>query len=121
MRKISISKIGSLISVLAISAALSNSSCNDNKGETRIAQADSTQKSATNTAPPKTIDTAEYNRRMLYLSNGDTTGKWPVKDAPYPLAGAILPFNRVVAYYGNLYSKRMGALGNFQNLRCLRD
>ena len=31
----------------------------------------------------------------------------------YPLAGAVLPFNRIVAYYGNLSSNRMGALGKW--------
>ena len=35
---------------------------------------------------------------------------WPVKTI-YPNAGAILPFKRIVAYYGNLYSIKMGALG----------
>ena len=59
---------------------------------------------------PTTIDTADYNRRMLAISNNDTTGRWPVK-APYPLPGAILPYHRIIAYYGNLYSKRMGILG----------
>lgn len=58
------------------------------------------------------IDTAVYNKKMIALSNYDTTGKWPVK-TPYPLAGALLPYNRIVAYYGNLYSKRMGVLGEF--------
>jgi hypothetical protein len=47
---------------------------------------------------------------LRLISNNDTTGRWPAKN-PYPLPGAILPFNRVVAYYGNLYSKRMGILG----------
>jgi len=37
---------------------------------------------------------------------------WPVKTV-YPNAGAILPFNRVIAYYGNLYSKQMGVLGEY--------
>jgi len=37
---------------------------------------------------------------------------WPVK-AVYPNAGAILPFKRIVAYYGNLYSKQMGVLGQY--------
>lgn len=37
---------------------------------------------------------------------------WPVKTV-YPNAGAILPFNRVIAYYGNLYSKGMGVLGQY--------
>lgn len=56
------------------------------------------------------IDTADYTKKMLALANGDTTGKWPVH-APIPLAGAIFPYNRVIAFYGNLYSKRMGILG----------
>jgi hypothetical protein len=37
---------------------------------------------------------------------------WPVKTV-YPNDGAILPFKRVVAYYGNLYSKQMGILGEY--------
>jgi len=37
---------------------------------------------------------------------------WPVKTV-YPNAGALLPFNRIVAYYGNLYSKNMGVLGEY--------
>jgi len=56
------------------------------------------------------IDTVDYNKKMLALSNHDTTGRWPIK-ATYPLPGAILPYNRIVAFYGNLYSKRMGILG----------
>ena len=57
-----------------------------------------------------TIDTLDFNKRMVALSNNDTTGRWPVK-APYPLPGALLPYNRIIAYYGNLYSTRMGILG----------
>jgi hypothetical protein len=60
-----------------------------------------------------TLDTAKYNKLMLELANGDSSGRWPVKNAPLPLPGAILPFNRIVAYYGNLYSNRMGALGKW--------
>src|SRR5262245_22973234 len=40
------------------------------------------------------LDTAEYDRRMKAMANGDTSGLWPVKH-DYPAAGAILPFNRV--------------------------
>lgn len=59
------------------------------------------------------VDTAKYNAINKKLANGDTTGKWPVKKQPYPLAGAILPFKRIVVYYGNLHSKKMGALGEY--------
>lgn len=37
---------------------------------------------------------------------------WP-KKYPTPLPGAVLPNKRIVAYYGNPLSKRMGALGEF--------
>lgn len=60
--------------------------------------------------PQSLIDTNLYNHLLLKNSNGDTSGRWPVK-SEYPLAGAIFPFKRVVAYYGNLYSTRMGILG----------
>jgi hypothetical protein len=37
---------------------------------------------------------------------------WPVKTV-YPNDGALLPFNRIVAYYGNLFSRKMGVLGEY--------
>src|SRR5688572_27508275 len=36
--------------------------------------------------------------------------EWPVKTDP-PLPGSILPASRIVAFYGNPLSKRMGILG----------
>lgn len=60
-----------------------------------------------------TLDTLQYDSLNKRLANGDKTGKWPVKKAPYPLPGAVLPFNRIVAYYGNMYSKNMGVLGQY--------
>ena len=59
------------------------------------------------------VDTTAYNNKIESLANGDTTGRWPRENQPYPLAGAILPFKRIVAYYGNLYSKKMGVLGEY--------
>jgi hypothetical protein len=44
---------------------------------------------------------------------------WPV-NGPTPLSGAILPDKRIVAYYGNPLSKRMGALGEFETQDMLR-
>jgi len=38
---------------------------------------------------------------------------WPVK-YPAALPGSILPEKRIVAYYGNPLSKRMGALGEYE-------
>lgn len=74
------------------------------KGENE--DGDTTKKS---TYPP--LDTALYDSLNVRLANGDTNGYWPVKKAAYPLPGAVLPFKRVVAFYGNLFSKKMGILG----------
>jgi hypothetical protein len=38
---------------------------------------------------------------------------WPVK-VPAALPGSLLPQKRIVAYYGNPLSKKMGALGEYQ-------
>ena len=59
------------------------------------------------------LDTALYNKKLLHVTNGDSSGRWPVKSS-YPVAGAIFPFKRVIAFYGNLYSKRMGILGELE-------
>ncbi|HRI22100.1 MAG TPA: hypothetical protein PLA68_14155, partial [Panacibacter sp.] len=56
------------------------------------------------------LDTALYNSKLLSMVHNKPSAKWPVK-TPYPLPSAILPFSRVVAYYGNFYSKNMGILG----------
>jgi len=59
--------------------------------------------------PP--TDKVLYDSLLKFNAHGDTSGRWPVKNQPTPLGGAILPFKRVVAFYGNLYSKKMGILG----------
>jgi hypothetical protein len=41
--------------------------------------------------------------------HGHTPATWPA--GPDPLPGALLPTSRIVAFYGNPYSKRMGILG----------
>ena len=42
---------------------------------------------------------------------------WPT--APAPLPGSILPSNRIVAFYGNPLSKRMGVLGEYPSAQML--
>jgi hypothetical protein len=44
---------------------------------------------------------------------------WPVA-GPNPLPGAILPHRRIIAYYGNPLSKRMGLLGAYPPEEMLR-
>lgn len=99
------------------------SSCN--KGKASESTIENSKKENAKPIPAQekkitTIDTADYNKRMLALANNDTTGRWPVKKIPYPLPGAILPYNRIIAYYGNLYSKRMGILGELPREEMLK-
>jgi hypothetical protein len=44
------------------------------------------------------------------LSDSALATRWPVK-GPEPLPGSLLPHYRIVAYYGNPMSRRMGILG----------
>lgn len=94
--------------------------------------ADAEAPSAAKTAAPPVLDKHAYDLKLLYLAHvatsspwytyfltGTTTGTttvkkqtWPVKTA-YPNPGALLPGNRIVAYYGNFYSKGMGVLGQY--------
>lgn len=78
--------------------------------------------------PLPTLDKADYDARLLALAhaNASTTAVflgnipaassspflWPVKQV-YPDARAILPFKRIVAYYGNFLSAQMGILGEY--------
>lgn len=87
----------------------------------------------------KKLDTEDYDKRLLAMSHVATTSAWyqaylvgtttastteprPLwpKRAVYPNVGALLPFNRIVAYYGNYYSRQMGALGEYDPDEMLR-
>ncbi|HEX5632669.1 MAG TPA: hypothetical protein VFX50_05550 [Gemmatimonadales bacterium] len=60
------------------------------------------------------------DRHLAYRDTGsDLDSLWPPK-LPPPLPGAILPAKRIVAYYGNPLSTRMGALGEFPPDEMLR-
>ena len=72
--------------------------------------------------PRPVLDKKLYEEKMKALANNPITGTsststvvhlWPPKAAE-PLGDALLPFNRIVAYYGNFYSTRMGALGEYE-------
>jgi hypothetical protein len=78
--------------------------------------------------PLPVFNRADYDARLLALahvvvsstaSTSTISRLWPVKTV-YPNAGAILPFKRVVAYYGNFYSTKMGVLGEYPADQMLR-
>ena len=106
------------LTALALAACSGNgqtkgTAANDSTGRSGDSAAQAATATNTGNAGRQALDTARYDSLMLAMANGDTSGRWPVKGAPRPLPGAILPFNRVVAYYGNLYSNKMGALGKW--------
>jgi hypothetical protein len=94
---------------LMITCCLIFVSCNTNSSE-NTSKVNSEEESKKSDPETKAFDTVAYNKALNHLASGDTTGMWPVK-APYPVDGAIFPYKRIVAYYGNLYSTRMGILG----------
>src|SRR5688500_12576140 len=78
-----------------------NTGCNEVGISDSVKAAGQDEKIAESPEPKNTtpvLDTADFNKKMLLLSNNDTTGKWPAKTA-YPLPGALLPYNRIIAYY----------------------
>ena len=65
-------------------------------------------------ARPRTAEDLRIARRDSILD-----ALWPVK-GPDPLPGAILPEKRIVAYYGNPLSTRMGVLGEYPSDQMLK-
>ncbi|WP_336517429.1 hypothetical protein [Pollutibacter soli] len=89
-----------------------NVSGSENHADTAVAKITDSVSAVVATPPPAApvADVASYETALNHMLNGDSSGKWPAK-TPMPLEGSILPFKRVIAYYGNLYSKQMGILG----------
>ncbi|KND50582.1 MAG: Phosphonate ABC transporter phosphate-binding periplasmic component [Parcubacteria bacterium C7867-007] len=81
---------------------------------------DAVSKKVAEVVTPK-FNTADYDKRLIananYASTTSTTTPrlWPAKNAigVYPKQGAILPYKRIIAYYGNFYSTKMGVLGEY--------
>ena len=65
------------------------------------------------TAPAPATATATAKYRAGESPDFAASKGWPVA-GPTALPGSILPERRIVAYYGNPLSKRMGALGEYE-------
>jgi hypothetical protein len=70
-------------------------------------------------AVPTTPVAARKPRRSSFNISPSDSARWPVK-APPPLPGSIIPEHRIVAFYGNPLSKRMGILGELPPEEMLR-
>src|SRR5688572_16981590 len=60
-----------------------------------------------------------FKEKMVHIINGDSSGRWTA-NKPEPPAGAVLPYKRIIAFYGNLYSKNMGILGELPKQEMLK-
>lgn len=58
-------------------------------------------------------------QRALFVRDSTLDALWPVK-GPEPLPGSILPEKRIIAYYGNPLSTRMGVLGEYPSDQMLK-
>src|SRR6186713_1187337 len=103
--------VSSLFLIVSIGCGDTQSKQMDSKESSQQQNPAAIQDSTSNKKPEAIIpivrpfDTLDYNNRLIALTNKDSSGKWPAKGAAYPLPGAMLPYNRIIAYYGNLYSK----------------
>ena len=70
------------------------------------------------TDSPRPAKPVKAKKRIFNISPADSA-RWPVP-APDPLPGSILPEHRIVAFYGNPLSKRMGILGEIDPEEMLR-
>jgi hypothetical protein len=98
---------GIVIAGVAIGCGPSNAAGTEEKESPKMEVVDSAA-SQVNAEPD--FDTLLYDQLVKRLSHDDTSEIWPVREA-YPGKGALLPFSRIIAFYGNLYSTRMGVLG----------
>ena len=97
----------------AVTAPADSASVRDSTGRSDTSGTDSLRiypVSADSIPGRKRPVTASKPKRSAFnISPGDSA-RWPVK-APPPLPESIIPEHRIVAFYGNPLSKRMGILG----------
>ncbi|MDA8611368.1 hypothetical protein N9L18_00695 [Candidatus Pacebacteria bacterium] len=80
---------------------------------------------ATTTADGVATTTIQQPDKSLFAKFSDNINVtipnklWPPAN-PYPNGDAILPFYRILAYYGNFYSVNMGILGEFEEDEVIR-
>lgn len=114
----------------AQSAAASGAAPSRSKASSAAAKAKGTAKATASGAskdtgtvvrkPVGALGPQSGDRHLAYKGAGsDLDSLWPPK-MPAPLPGSILPAKRVIAFYGNPRSTRMGILGEFAPEEMLR-
>jgi hypothetical protein len=70
-------------------------------------------------APKRTKKAATRPSPIASRPSQGANPVWPVADVPEPLPGSILPAKRIVAFYGNPLSRKMGILGELDSAKML--
>jgi hypothetical protein len=110
-----------------VDSAVKDSTLNDSTGVDSLAS-DSTKVPDSTRLDSAKVDTAKRGkpatpavkpRRNPFPLTARDSARWPVPGPP-ELPGSILPSHRIVAFYGNPLSKRMGILGEIETDEMLR-
>jgi hypothetical protein len=113
-------------STLRATAAMPDSTPVDTDGSPRAAASDSTAHlrmfaSANDTANAQLNPARKRQDHISYAAviraGRAAMASWPTE--PAALSGALLPQRRIVAYYGNPHSKKMGVLGEYPEQQML--
>ncbi|QJR34312.1 hypothetical protein [Gemmatimonas groenlandica] len=102
----------SILFVLATTRVVSPLTAQDS---TKQAQVRATKPAGSTLKPdsgPKYAYPATGTSAAARALAGKPVPVWPVP-GPAPLPGSVLPAKRIIAYYGNPFSKRMGVLGEY--------
>ncbi|MFN8979380.1 MAG: hypothetical protein ACK5XT_05345 [Gemmatimonas sp.] len=89
-------------------------------GTARAPAAKASPSDTTRTRPAGALGSQSGDRHLAFRNTGsDLDSLWPPR-MPAPLPGSILPAKRIIAFYGNPLSTRMGILGEFETGEMLR-
>ncbi len=108
--------VASAAGVSGKASSSTNPTVSSATGVTASSTITGTGKDSAAKSPPITVPTIKGRTKkdsialVSAVRAGLQNTDWPVRTAPQ-LPGAILPAKRIVAYYGNPLSKRMGILG----------
>jgi hypothetical protein len=109
-----------LIPLASRPVAVADSAADSLKMDSTVSDsaADTTRVASVPADSGKRASPVKAKKQIFNISPADSA-RWPVR-APDPLPGSILPEHRIVAFYGNPLSKRMGILGEIAPDEMLR-
>jgi hypothetical protein len=102
--------------------------CNSDAGKKDMGGAQAAPHPETVQAPDSAKAPVDSAKTVTAVSKTDSSAvaapavaeKYVVRDEAAQKPGAILPYKRIIAYYGNPLSKRMGVLGEYAPARMLQ-